>query len=106
MSLLKKLLKIPFFRFFLQNKTIGALVGKSVLLLAIPYAYLIICGLVFDYWLKMYNAVFFIFGSLVLLYLLAIVLVVLAVTCYVKRKGSPAAARKPKAQPNASKNAE
>lgn len=57
-------------------------------MLFIPYAYLLLCGLVFDMWLKWYHMVMFIFCSFVGLYLVAFVLVGVAIARYVQSKKS------------------
>jgi len=70
---------------FLNCKNWKELVGKSVLLLVLPYAWLIFCGLVFDKLLKWYFMTTFIFFSLIALYLLAIVAVVFLIVGFVKK---------------------
>ncbi len=97
MTFLQKLTKVPGLGFFLRNKTVASLIGKSLLLLIIPYAYLILCGLVFDMWLKMYDMVVFIFISFVSLYAIAFVIIGFAIACFAKRK----AIAKRKAAPQA-----
>ena len=72
--------------FFLDSTSVGQLIGKCVLLLVIPYAYLILCGLIFDKWLKMYTMVPFIFYSLIALYVAAVVVIIWAVVRFVRRK--------------------
>ncbi|NCB75151.1 MAG: hypothetical protein EOM51_10475 [Clostridia bacterium] len=84
--MLNKLPDIWGFRFFLNSGGARALVLKSLLLLAIPYAYLMLCGLLFDYLLKWYFMTVFIFVTLVIFYLIAIVLIVWAVNRYLKQK--------------------
>jgi hypothetical protein len=79
----KKLPEIWGFRFFLNSKKIGALLVKILLLLIIPYAFLMLCGLVFDYWLRWYFMTNFIFVSLIVLYLIAFTLIVWAVARYI-----------------------
>ncbi len=73
----------------LMPKTGGGLVLRTVLLLVIPYAYLMLCGLVFDMLLKWYFMTGFIFYSLITLYVIAIVLIVLMAVKFSKnrRKG-------------------
>ncbi len=78
----KRLRDVRGFRFFLQNKTVGQLVGKSILLLVIPYAYLFLCGFIFDRLLRWYFMTTFIFVSLIVLYILAIAMIVGAVKVY------------------------
>ena len=69
---------------------------RIIILLAIPYAYLMLCGLIFDMWLRMYEMTTFIFYSLIALYVAALVLSVLTVVWTVKAKkaGKPAKANK------------
>lgn len=83
---MNKLASLPVLRFFLNSKTILALVGKIVLMLVIPYAYLLLCGLVFDWWLKLYSMIFFIFFSFIFFYLVAFFLVGLAIFRFCKKK--------------------
>lgn len=84
-SILKKIPEIWGFRFFLNSKSGAAMLGKGLLLLVIPYAYLMACGLVFDYLLKWYFMTGFIFVSLIALYLLALCLIVWAVVRFAGR---------------------
>ena len=70
--------------FFMNSKTVGGLVLRCFILLVIPYAYLMFCGLVFDMWLKLYGMTPFIFYSLIVLYLAAIAVIVLAIVRYVR----------------------
>lgn len=81
MKLLKKV-----YGFFMNSETVGALVGKSVLLLLIPYAYLFLCGFIFDMLLRWYFMTTFIFVSLIVLYIAAIVMIIMAVRRYIGRK--------------------
>lgn len=73
--------------FFLINKTFGKLVLKIILMLAIPYIYLLLCGLIFDSLLKWYFMTTFIFISLLVLYFIALVMIIIAVRNYF-RKGN------------------
>ena len=73
-------------RFFLNSSSVGALVGKCVLLLVIPYAYLFLCGALFDALLKWYFMTTFIFFSLIFLYVFAIILIIWAIVRYSRRK--------------------
>ncbi len=75
---------LPGVRFFLQSKNVAALMGKCLLLFVIPYAYLILCGVVFDLWLKWYFMTTFIFVSLIVLYLIALAMVGIAIYLHVK----------------------
>lgn len=76
----------PVLRFFVNNSSVGKLIGKSLLLLVIPYAYLFLCGLIFDYLLKWYSMTTFIFFSLIALYVIAVALIVWAIVRFVKKK--------------------
>lgn len=76
----------PVLRFFVNSSSVGKLVGKSLLLLVIPYAYLFLCGFLFDYLLKWYFMTTFIFVSMVLLYVIALALIVWAVIRFVREK--------------------
>lgn len=58
------------------------LVIKSVILLLIPYAYLFLCGFIFDMLLKWYFMTTFIFISMLALYVIAIVLIIMNVVTY------------------------
>jgi hypothetical protein len=84
--MLKKLPDIWGFRFFLNNRSIGKLILKSLLLLAIPYGYLMLCGLLFDALLKWYSMVNFIFISSVVLLIIALALIAWAVVRYTKER--------------------
>lgn len=81
---MKKLAETRVVSFFINSKTVGHLVGKILLMLAIPYTYLLLCGLVFDYWLKWYHMVMFIFFSFVGFYLVAFTMIGIAIVRYVK----------------------
>lgn len=83
---MNKLMNKQPLKFFLSSNTLGALIGKCLLMLLIPYAYLFACGLVFDMWLKWYFMTTFIFVSLIILYVIAIALVVIAIRNYKKAK--------------------
>lgn len=73
-----------FVNFLLENSSPLSLVGKCVLMVAIPYAYLIICGLIFDKLLKWYFMTTFIFVSLMVLYLAAFVMIAVAIYRFVR----------------------
>jgi len=68
----------PVIRFFVNSTKVSALVLKTLLLLVIPYAYLMLCGLIFDRWLKLYMMTTFIFVSLCVLVVLALLFIVWA----------------------------
>lgn len=72
--------------FFLNSPSVGGLVLRCVILLLIPYAYLLLCGLVFDKWLKMYRMTPFIFYSLIVLYVIAIVVIILAIVRFARTR--------------------
>ena len=58
---------------------------RIIIGLVAPYAYLMLCGLVFDYWLHAYNMTTFIFFSYAFLQLVGIVFAVLSILRYVNR---------------------
>ena len=74
------------FKRLTTHKNMGWLVLKSVIYLLIPYAYLFLCGFLFDYLLGWYWMTTFIFLSLCVLFLLALVLVVVSVVKFIRRK--------------------
>ena len=63
----------------LTAKSVGGIIVRIIILLAIPYAYLLLCGLIFDKWLRMYQMTTFIFISLCVLYVIAIILCILTI---------------------------
>lgn len=65
------------FKNLLTAKSLLGLVVRIVILMIIPYAYLMLCGLVFDWWLHMYEMTNFIFYSLIVLAVAAVVLIIL-----------------------------
>ena len=67
-------------------KTAGGLTLRIVLALLIPYAYLMLCGLVFDKWLHLYNLTLFIFISLCVLYLIALAYIAFSIVGFCRRK--------------------
>ena len=69
----------------LRCDSMKTLILKSVLYLAIPYVYLILCGVIFDSLLKWYFMTTFIFFSLIALYIVAFVLIILMISKYVKK---------------------
>ena len=85
--MLKKIPAVWGFRFFLNSGKISSLILKILLLIIIPYAYLMLCGLVFDKLLRWYFMTNFIFISLVILFLIALILIIWAVIRYVNKKG-------------------
>ena len=60
-------------------KLAGGIILRIIILLAIPYAYLMLCGLIFDWWLRMYELTTFIFYSLMVLYAAALALIVISI---------------------------
>ena len=75
-------------RELLTAKSIGGLILRIVILLAIPYAFLMLCGLIFDKWLKMYNMTTPIFIALCILYAIAFALVICSIVWFSKAKKS------------------
>lgn len=71
------------FRFFLNSRKALALILKIILMLVIPYAYLMLCGLIFDHFLKWYFMTNFIFVSLILLFLIALILSIWAIVRFI-----------------------
>ncbi len=82
----KKLPETRGFRFFLNSRRVSALLLKILLLLVMPYAYLMLCGLVFDRLLRWYFMTDFIFFSLLFLYLIALALVVWAIARFARKR--------------------
>lgn len=76
----------PVFGWFLNSRSAAALAGKSLMLLVIPYVYLIILCLIFDTWLKQYSAAGFILYSTIAFWLINIALIVWAIIRYTKRR--------------------
>ena len=83
---LTTLANVKGFRYFLNSKSLGALLMKCVLLLLIPYAYLFLCGAIFDALLRWYFMTSFIFFSMIALYIVAITMVIWAIVRYRRRK--------------------
>lgn len=77
-GLLKRMPDMPIFRYFLNSKSAGSVFLKSIILLLIPYAYLFICGFIFDMLLKWYFMTEFIFVSLMILWLIAVIYIIWA----------------------------
>ena len=69
----------------LRCDSMKTLILKTILYLAIPYVYLILCGIVFDSLLKWYFMTTFIFFSLIALYIAAFVVIILMISRYVKK---------------------
>jgi len=87
------------FKRLLTAKKVGGLILRIIIMLVIPYIYLIICGLVFDKWLHMYDMTSFIFWSLMALWFIAVIFSILAIVWFVKRpKGNAPAEEEQKAE--------
>ena len=71
------------FKRLLTAKSKGGMILRIIILLVIPYAYLMLCGLIFDRLLHLYGMTTFIFISLIVLYAAAFVCAILSVvwTC-------------------------
>lgn len=82
--MVKKKKQYPLY-FLTHSRTLKALIGKIILMLAIPYAYVFLCGAIFDAWLHMPKMVYFIFFSMLALYAIAVFLIVCAVRNYRRR---------------------
>ena len=89
-DIVKKIAKkaVDYVRFFLENTTPWSLLGKCILMLAIPYVYLIVCGLIFDKLLKWYFMTTFIFVSLMVFYFAAFVMIAVAIYRFMKGRRS------------------
>lgn len=61
---------------------------RIILGLLAPYAYLMLCGLVFDRWLRLYGMTTFVFFSYAILQVLGIAVAVLSIVSYSRRKKS------------------
>lgn len=64
------------------NTSVKSLVIKSIIYLLTPYAYIFVCGFVFDMLLKWYFMTTFIFISMCVMYLIAFVLIIVSVVNY------------------------
>ncbi|NCB52307.1 MAG: hypothetical protein EOM54_10550 [Clostridia bacterium] len=84
--MLRKLPDMRGFRFFLNSRSFTALILKCLLLLAVPYAYLMLCGLLFDYLLKWYFMTAFIFVSLALFFTIALAIIIWANIRYFRQR--------------------
>lgn len=83
---MNKFCSLPVISFFLNSRQLPHLIGKIILMLAIPYCYLLLCGLVFDWWLKIYSMIFFIFFSFIFFYVVAFALIGIAIFRFCKKK--------------------
>ena len=73
---------------FLKPGSVGGLILRIVLFLAVPYGYLMLCGLIFDKTLHMYSMTPFIFFSYVALQLAGIVLAIISIINFAKANKS------------------
>ena len=64
----------------------GGLALRIVLALLIPYAYLFLCGFIFDKLLHRYDMVMFIFISLCVFYLIALCYIVICIVNFRRNK--------------------
>lgn len=67
------------------NTSVKNLVIKSVIYMLIPYAYIFVCGFIFDMVLKWYFMTTFIFISMCILWMIAIALIIISIIKYRKR---------------------
>ena len=74
--------------FFFNSETLGGLILRCAILLAIPWAYVWLCGLVLNYWLKLYNMTPFIFYSWIVLLILALAAIGYAIVRFRKNRRS------------------
>ncbi len=72
-----------------KKLTLGGLILRCCILLAVPFAYPFICGLIFDLWFKLYDAVPFIFYSLITLYVVNFVLIIWLIVKFILQKKRP-----------------
>jgi len=74
------------FKNFMTAKNAGMLALRIVILLAIPYAYLMFCGYLFENVLHLYTkfSYMFTFISLCVLFAICVTLIVLCIVWYVK----------------------
>jgi len=71
----------------LTRKTVGGLIGQILLIfIVIPEAFLMICGLIFDKWLKLYQLTTVIFIVWAIILIIAIYLSVKSIIWYNKNK--------------------
>lgn len=72
------------FKGLTEHASVKSLVVKSIIYLIVPYVYIFVCGLIFDVLLKWYFMTTFIFVSMCVLWILAIVLIVISIVKYKK----------------------
>ena len=75
----------PVIRWFVNNSSAGKLIGKSLLLLAIPYVYLFILSWIFDS-LKKYEAAGFILYSTIFFWVINLALIVYSIIRFAKSR--------------------
>ena len=69
---------------FLTAKTPLGLALRIVLPPVIAYAYLMLCGLIFDWWLHKYSMTNFVFYSFIVISVIAVVFMIAAIVLTVK----------------------
>ncbi len=69
-----------------RKMSVWGFILRCVALIAVPIAYPFLCGLIFDMWLKWYDALPFIFYSLITLYIVCFVLLVLVVIRFIRQR--------------------
>ncbi len=69
-----------------KKMTVLGLILRCLALVATPIAYPFVCGLIFDLWLKWYDAVPFIFYSLITLYVVCFGLLVWVVIRFIRQR--------------------
>lgn len=74
----------PVFGWFLNSKSSGGLIGKIILLLAIPYVYLFAMAAIFDT-AKIYSAAPFILYSSIVFWVINIIFAVWAIVRFCKK---------------------
>ena len=84
---MNKIAKLAPINFFLKNDKAYKLVLKCLLLLLIPYAFLMLCGLVFDLLLNWYFMTTYIFIVLIIITLIALALITWSIISFVRKKG-------------------
>lgn len=71
--------------FFFNNKHWWQLMLKWLILIAVPYANLMLCGLIFDRWFKWYTGTVYIFIWVCLIAAIALIIGIWATVRYIKR---------------------
>ena len=75
----------------LHPRSKSSLAIHIILDLLVPYAYLMLCGVVFDRWLRLYNMTTFIFFSYMVLQLAGIVFAIINIVNFVRRSSAKSA---------------